>query len=153
MNGIRCEYHFSQKDRSALATTTCVPQHPHLLVKISRLTTQVVGSANLRRKRSQAILLGSETAASSCSTADADEETASYSWGLVSTNASAGGPSDIVLQSGRDPRVLALPSYTLGFAGSTYVFQLKAAFGGTSNTVNATGESMKALCYPHTGVN
>lgn len=128
-----------RKYRYPLSTVTqlYIPDH-----QTSRLTEQVVGSASLRRTRAQAIVFASETAASSCSTVDPNEETASYSWNLVSTNASAGSPTDVTLQSGRDPRVLVLPSHTLGYAGSTYVFQLKAAFGGTFNAANATGESM-----------
>lgn len=47
----------------------------------------------------------------------------------------------LVLEAGRDPRVLRVPSYALGFAGSSYVFQLSAVVDGMSNTVNATGET------------
>lgn len=54
-------------------------------------------------------------------------------------NGSTGGDSGLELQIGRDPRVLNIPPYLLGYAGSTYVFQLVSIFGGVQNTVNATG--------------
>ncbi|CAM9843656.1 unnamed protein product, partial [Ectocarpus sp. 4 AP-2014] len=105
------------------------------------LDTQIVGSSALKRTRGNEIVLRSETRLSSCSTLTADEALASYSWRLVSANESYEGSPEVVVDVGRDPRVLVIPSYTLGYAGSTYLFQLRAAFGSeTTNTANATVE-------------
>ena len=71
-----------------------------------------------------------------------EEQSASYTWSLLSQNeVTSGEATSLVLETGRDPRVLTIPSYALGFAGSTYVFQLSAVVDGMSNTVNATGET------------
>lgn len=76
----------------------------------------------------------------------ADEALASYSWNLVAANEARAGGDQVTVEAGRDPRVLAIPPYTLGFAGSSYVFQFRSAFGGeTATTANATGE-LFVLC-------
>lgn len=101
---------------------------------------QVLGPATIQRTRGSIISFSSETKASSCSNAgNGEDTTASYTWGLVSAVGTIGGYSSLTLLPGRDPRVLTIPAYTLGLAGSTYTFQLKAALGGTHNVVNATG--------------
>lgn len=70
----------------------------------------------------------------------ADEALASYSWILLDANESRVG-EPVTVEVGRDPRVLVIPPYTLGFAGSSYLFQFRSAFGGeTATTANATGE-------------
>ncbi|CAM9477526.1 unnamed protein product, partial [Ectocarpus sp. 8 AP-2014] len=76
----------------------------------------------------------------SCSTLTAGDALASYSWRLVSANESYEGAPEVVVEVGRDPRVLLIPSHTLGFAGSTYLFQLRTAFGSETNIANATVE-------------
>ncbi|CAM9632430.1 unnamed protein product [Ectocarpus sp. 6 AP-2014] len=105
------------------------------------LVTRIVGSSALQRTRGNEIILRSETRLSSCSTLTTDEALASYSWRLVSANESYEGTPEVVVDVGRDPRVLVIPSYTLGYAGSTYLFQLTTAFGSeTTNTANVTIE-------------
>ncbi|CAM9806997.1 unnamed protein product, partial [Ectocarpus fasciculatus] len=105
------------------------------------LVTRIVGSSTLQRTRGNEIILRSETSLSSCSTSSADEALASYSWRLVSANESYEGAPEVEVEVDRDPRVLVIPSHTLGFAGSTYVFQLRTAFGNeTITTANATVE-------------
>lgn len=45
------------------------------------------------------------------------------------------------MEVGRDPRVLVIPPHTLGYTGSSYVFQLRAMYGNeTANAANATSE-------------
>lgn len=45
------------------------------------------------------------------------------------------------MEVGRDPRVLAIPPHTLGYAGSSYLFQLRTTYGSeTANAANATSE-------------
>ncbi|CAM9387892.1 unnamed protein product, partial [Ectocarpus sp. 12 AP-2014] len=105
------------------------------------LDTQIVGSSALQRTRGNEIVLRSETRLSSCSTLTTDEALASYSWRLLSANESYEGTPEVMVEVGRDPRVLVIPSHTLGYAGSTYLFQLRTAFGSeTTNTANATVE-------------
>ena len=73
---------------------------------------------------------------------ESNEQQASYTWSLLSQNeVTSGASTSLVLEAGRNPRVLRVPSYALGFAGSTYVFHLIAVVDGMSNTVNATGET------------
>lgn len=97
----------------------------------------------IRRTRGQEITLRSETSLSSCSTISAEEGLASYSWILVSANDSFPGAPEFAVEVGRDPRVLVIPSYRLGYAGSSYQFQLKTTFGDgeLAGTANATGKS------------
>ncbi|CAM9196214.1 unnamed protein product, partial [Ectocarpus sp. 8 AP-2014] len=105
------------------------------------LGTRIVGSSALQRTRGNEIILRSETKLSSCSTVTTDEALALYSWRLVSANESYEGTPEVVVDVGRDPRVLVIPSHTLGYAGSTYLFQLTTAFGSeTTNTANVTIE-------------
>lgn len=99
---------------------------------------QVVGPSSLERTRGTTITLRSETSASSCSTADSTQTTASYSWSLVSSTQPL--EQETFGEESRDPRVLVIPRHTLGFAGSSYVFQLAVDFGGVSNAANVTGE-------------
>ena len=48
--------------------------------------------------------------------------------------------------------MLSVSPYAMGFAGSSYVFQLNAEVDGISNTVNATGEMDETLeCHPRAG--
>lgn len=101
--------------------------------------TKIVGPSVLERTRGTAITIRSETSASSCSTADSTQTTASYSWSLVSSTEPL-GEEDTLDGESRDPRVLVIPRYTLGFAGSSYVFQLAAEFGGVSNVANVAGK-------------
>lgn len=108
----------------------------------------------LERTRGGTITVRSETSVSSCSTTDSTQSTASYAWSLVSTTATE--PGGEMLSESRDPRVLVLPRHTLGFAGSSYVFQLKADFGGVWNAANVTGERydistsrLRKGGYPH----
>lgn len=69
----------------------------------------------------------------------ADEGLASYSWSLLAANESR-AVDQIAVEAGRDPRVLTIPPYTLGVAGSSYIFQFRSAFGGeTATTANTTG--------------
>ena len=98
-----------------------------------------MGSSYLERTRGASITIRSETGVSSCSTAESTENTASYSWSLVSATDSMGE----MIDESRDPRVLVIPRYALGFAGASYVFQLMADFGGVSNAANATGERVQ----------
>lgn len=100
-----------------------------------------MGSSALQRTRGSAITLRSETTTSACSATSTDEALASYSWSITSANESFVGGPDITLGVGRDPRVLVIPPYALGYAGSSYQFQLRTTFGGIASTVNATGET------------
>lgn len=101
---------------------------------------KVVGSAYIKRTRGSEISVYSETKPSSCSNDTRDAAaTASYVWSLFSANDSTGGLSDFSLAPGRDPRVLTIPSDTLGFAGSTYVFQLNTALGDVHSSALVTG--------------
>ena len=95
----------------------------------------------IRRTRGSQITLRSETSPSLCSTTSLDDELASFSWGLVAANESREAVRDIALEAGRDPRVLVIAPYALGFAGSSYVFQFRSTFGSDmSTTANATGK-------------
>lgn len=105
----------------------------------SGTSDKVVGPSYLERTRGTTITIRSETGVSSCSTTDSSQSSASYSWSLVSKTATAESVGGMVDES-RDPRVLVIPRHTLGFAGSSYVFQLAAEFGGVSNVANVTGE-------------
>ncbi|CAM9207243.1 unnamed protein product, partial [Ectocarpus fasciculatus] len=104
------------------------------------LLSKIVGSSVVQRMRGSAITLRSETTTSSCSTTNTDEALASYSWGIASANESFAGGADVTLDVGRDPRLLVIPPYALGYAGSSYQFQLRTTFGGIASTVNATVE-------------
>lgn len=101
---------------------------------------KVVGSAYIKQSRGNEVNVYSETKSSSCSNDTNDAATtASYVWSILSANDSTGGSSDISLVPGRDPRLLTIPSDTLGYAGSTYVFQLNAAFGNIRSSAFVTG--------------
>lgn len=102
-----------------------------------RVFAKVVGPSYLESTRGTTITIRSETSASSCSTTDITQATASYSWGLVSSTEPL---ENEMFDQSRDPRVLVIPRHTLGFAGNNYVFQLAAEFGGVSNVANVTGE-------------
>lgn len=70
-----------------------------------------------------------------------NEALPSYSWSLLAANESRAG-EQVVVEAGRDPRVLVIPPYALGFAGSSYLFQFRSAFGGKNVTsANATSEN------------
>lgn len=98
----------------------------------------------IQRARGRQITIRSVTSLSSCSTLSEDDALASYEWNLVSANETRAGAQEVVLETGRDPRVLVIPPHTLGFAGSSYVFQFRSAFGADmSSTANATGEVSK----------
>ena len=123
--------------------------HPY---QVFRLLHQVVGSAFLQRERASATTIYTETKPSSCATsASGLEQHASYTWIVLTRNEiTSEGASSLVLETGRDPRVLSVPPYALGFAGSSYVFQLSADVDGITNTVNVTGEIHPVLmCYSH----
>lgn len=111
---------------------------------------KIVGPSTLERTRGRPTTILSETGVSFCSTRRGDEDAATYSWSLVSADESVQGAASLNLDYGRDPRVLTIPAKNLGFAGSTYTFQLRSVFGDVQNTVNATGEastqSLPALC-------
>eukprot|EP00903_Cladosiphon_okamuranus_P011441 g10779.t1 len=102
--------------------------------------SKVLGSAVIQRTRGSQIILGTETVLSSCSALVADEALASYSWSLLAANESRAG-EQLTVEAGRDPRVLSIPPYTLGYAGSSYVFQFRSVVGDESaTTANATVE-------------
>jgi len=103
------------------------------------VSQKVVGPSVLQIARGREIVLHSKTALSACSPLSADGALASYSWSLVSANESYAGAPEVSVEAGRDPRVLVLPPYTLGFAGSTYEFHLHTSFGDMSSSANATG--------------
>lgn len=106
---------------------------------------QVLGSAVIRRTRGSLVTLRTETGLSSCSTLMADEALASYSWSLLEANETRFGEV-VTVEVGRDPRVLVIPPYTLGFAGSSYLFQFRSAIGGeNATTANALGECSMML--------
>ncbi|CAM9627536.1 unnamed protein product, partial [Ectocarpus sp. 12 AP-2014] len=96
------------------------------------LLSKIVGSSVLQRTRGNAITLRSETTTSTCSTTNTEEAIASYSWSMISANESFARGVDVPLGVGRDPRVLTIPSYALGYAGSSYQLQLRTSFGGIS---------------------
>lgn len=102
---------------------------------------KVLGSSVIQRTRGRKIELRSETKLSSCSTLTADEALASYSWELVAANESYPREQEVPVGVSRDPRVLVIPSHTLGYAGSSYVFQLMTAYGSEAfNAANVTGK-------------
>lgn len=102
---------------------------------------KVLGSSVLRRTRGSEITIRSETRLSSCSPLGADEALASYSWTLVAANESYPREHEVAVEDGRDPRVLVIPAHTLGYAGSSYLFQLRTTFGSElANAANATSE-------------
>ncbi|CAN0003126.1 unnamed protein product [Pylaiella littoralis] len=107
---------------------------------VELLVSKVVGPSVLQRTRGSPITLRGETSLSSCSTLSVDDAFASFSWNLVSANESVAREAEVSAEIGRDPRVLVIAPYTLGFAGSTYQFQLESSFGGVSNTANVTVE-------------
>ncbi|CAM9206860.1 unnamed protein product, partial [Ectocarpus fasciculatus] len=72
------------------------------------LVTRIVGSSALQRTRGNEVILRSETSLSSCSTLTAGDALASYSWRLVSANESYEGAPEVVVEVGRDPRVLLI---------------------------------------------
>eukprot|EP00904_Undaria_pinnatifida_P010764 jgi/Undpi1/6818/HiC_scaffold_21.g09294.m1 len=104
------------------------------ILNVTNLMEQVVGPSSLERTRGSSITIRSETGVPSCSTAETTQNTASFSWSLVSATDSMGE----MIDGSRDPRVLVIPRYALGFAGDSYVFQLMADFGGVSNGANVT---------------
>ncbi|CAM9572666.1 unnamed protein product [Scytosiphon promiscuus] len=105
------------------------------------LMSKILGSSVIQRTRGEAITIRSETSLSSCSPIGVNEALASYSWSLVSANDSFVGSPAVTVEVGRDPRILVIPSHTLGYAGSSYRFLLKTAFGSELvGTVNATVE-------------
>lgn len=94
----------------------------------------------IQRTRGSQITLRTKTDISSCSALMVDEALASYSWSLLAANESRAG-EQVAIEVGRDPRVLSIPPYTLGLAGSSYLFQFRSAVGDeTATTANATGE-------------
>lgn len=108
-----------------------------VLVRLAK----VLGPSTIQRARGSQVILRTETSLSSCSTVMAGEAFASYSWSLLAANESRAGEQDVAVEVGRDPRVLVIPPYMLGFAGSSYLFQFRSAFRGeTAATANATGE-------------
>lgn len=109
----------------------------------------------IQRTRGSQVTLRTDTSLSSCSTLRTEEAIPSFSWSLVAANESRTG-EQVAVDVGRDPRVLVIPPYTLGFAGSSYTFQFRSALGGeNATTTNATGErlptSRGGLVYPPTG--
>ena len=113
----------------------------HYLLDRPLLYGKVVGSSVLQRARGSQITIHSDTSLSSCSTLPADEALASYSWSLVEANEPYPRGEEVTVEVGRDPRVLVIPSYTLGYTGSSYVFQLTTTYGSeTANAAIATSE-------------
>ncbi len=96
----------------------------------------------IQRTRGSQITLRSETSLSSCSTLGVDDEIASFSWSLIAANGSRAAAQEFAVEAGRDPRVLVISPFMLGFAGSSYTFQFRSSFGPDMwTTANATGES------------
>ena len=95
-----------------------------------------------------------ETQASFSATVESgQDQQVSCTWSVLSQNEiTSAGASNLVLETGRDPRVLSVSPFPLGVAGSSYMFQLSAEVDGISTTVNATGEIHETLvCDPRTG--
>ncbi len=102
---------------------------------------KVVGASVIQRTRGSQITLRSETSLSSCSTLGVDDEVASFSWSLIAANESRASAREFTVEAGRDPRVLAISPFTLGYAGSSYTFQFRSSFGpDMRTTANATSE-------------
>ena len=102
---------------------------------------KVVGSSVLQRTRGSRITIRSKTSLSSCSTLAADEALATYSWNLVAANESYPRGEEVSVEVGRDPRVLVIPPHTLGYTGSSYLFQLRTTYGTqTATAANVTSE-------------
>eukprot|EP00752_Nemacystus_decipiens_P006064 g5472.t1 len=62
---------------------------------------------------------------------------ATYTWTVVSEDSSTTDFPPLVLTRGRNPSVLTIPPYTLGYAGSRYMFKVELA-GGDQGAASAT---------------
>lgn len=103
--------------------------------------SKVLGPSVIRRTRGSQVTVHTETGLPSCSTPVSDDALPSYSWSLLEANESRAGEQEVTVRVGRDPRVLVIPPYALGFAGSAYLFQFRSAIGGEYVTLaKATGE-------------
>ena len=73
-----------------------------------------------------------------------EEDNVTYTWTSVTENAVTSDVPPLTLEAGRNPSVLVLPPYSLGYAGSTYVFRVDRN-SSTLSTASAfaTGQSAR----------
>ena len=108
---------------------------------VTFVSPKILGPSVLQWTRGSQLTVRSETSLSSCSTLSGGDALASYSWNLVAANESFPREHEVAVEVGRDPRVLVVPSHTLGYAGSSYVFQLATTYGSEAmNAASVTGE-------------
>lgn len=137
-------FHLLRIETTKNGGSCCLP-HPFTYYTTSRVLIlsclpKVLGPPVVQVTRGSQVSLRTETGLSACSSLTADEALPSYSWSLVAANESL-AREQLTVEVGRDPRVLVIPPYTLGFAGSSYLFQFRSAFGGANaTTASATGE-------------
>lgn len=100
------------------------------------VATQIAGSAYRRHWRGLPLTLRTEV-----SQLYSEDDNATYTWTVVSESSVAEGFSPLILTSGRNPRVLTIPAYSLGYAGSVYVLKVDLA-GGMQNATSATATGL-----------
>lgn len=94
--------------------------------------TQIAGSAYRRHWRGLPLTLRAEV-----SLPYSEDDNATYTWTAASESSVTADFPPLVLTSGRNPRVLTIPAYSLGYAGSVYVLRVDLA-GGTQSATSAT---------------
>ncbi|CAM9609633.1 unnamed protein product, partial [Ectocarpus fasciculatus] len=67
-----------------------------------------------------------------------------YAWTVVSESSATADFPPVVLTSGRNPSILTIPPYSLGYAGSAYVFRVDLADGIQSAT-SATATEVEVV--------
>lgn len=94
--------------------------------------TQITGPAFQQVLRGLQLTLRTEV-----SSPRAQDDSATYAWTVASEESATADFPPLVLTTGRNPSVLTIPPYTLGYAGSRYVFRVELA-GGEQSTASAT---------------
>ncbi|CBJ29023.1 conserved unknown protein [Ectocarpus siliculosus] len=90
---------------------------------------QIAGSASRKHWRGLQLTIRTEV-----SLPRVENGNNTYAWTVLSESSATADFPPIVLTSGRNPSVLTLPPYTLGYAGSAYVFRVDLADGIQSAT-------------------
>lgn len=103
-------------------------------------TMQIAGSAFRQQRRGLPLTVRAEVISPHAQTASA-----TYTWTVASEDSATTDFPSLVLPSGRNPSVLQLSPYTLGYSGSVYTLRVDLARGAQSAvSATATGQALHA---------
>jgi len=100
-------------------------------LRVSRSFSQIAGPSFRKHRRGLPLTLRAEV-----SSPLVEDDNVVYTWTVVSESPVTSDVPPLTLTIGRNPSVLVLPPFSLGYAGSTYVFRVDR-IGHTQRTASA----------------